>query len=92
VAFRKARRRASKNEIAKRVAAVDVADSGASYNPSALEHSKLLKAAIDVEVKRNKEIEDRKKRLNPPLPLLDHSLVEDHSDSDETYLHCLHSI
>ena len=50
MAFRKARRRASKNEIAERVAAVDVADSGASYNPSALEHSKLLKAAIDVEV------------------------------------------
>ena len=36
----KARRRASKNEIAKRVAAVDVADCGASYNPSALEQSK----------------------------------------------------
>ena len=72
-AYNKARRLASRNEIAKRVPSIDVAGSGASYNPPVKEHKQLLNAAINVEVKRRKEIEDRKKRLNPPLPLLDHS-------------------
>ena len=82
-AYNKARKLASRNEIAKRVPSIDVAGSGASYNPPVKEHKQLLNAAINVEVKRRKEIEDRKKRLNPPLPLLDHSLVEDDNEDDD---------